>query len=87
MGRGEKDTSMERQSKSNNLTFWIILGAAVVVGAFFFSGNQSGLTYRSFANRSFPSLNAPGTWLNTNGNLSWDDLSGSVVWLEFSFLH
>jgi hypothetical protein len=48
-------------------------------------GGGSG--HASFLGQTPPSLEAGGTWLNSDTPLTIAGLAGSVVWLEFSFLH
>ena len=47
---------------------------------------SNGAAYGSFLGQVPPSLEAGGTWLNTDSPLTIQGLAGSVVWLEFSFL-
>jgi hypothetical protein len=66
-----------------------ILGGVGVLGgcdgAFQVGGGGSG--HASFLGQTPPSLEAGGTWLNSDAPLTIAGLAGSVVWLEFSFLH
>lgn len=48
---------------------------------------SNGTAYGSFLGQVPPSLEAGGTWFNTDSPLTIQGLAGSVVWLEFSFLH
>ena len=50
------------------------------------SFGPGGPAFGSFLGRTPPSLEAGGTWLNTEAPLTIAGLAGSVVWLEFSFL-
>ena len=50
------------------------------------SFGSGGPAFGSFLGRTPPSLEAGGTWLNTEAPLTIAGLAGSVVWLEFSFL-
>ena len=43
--------------------------------------------YGSFLGKTPPSLEGGGTWLNADSPLTIKGLAGSVVWLEFSFMH
>ena len=55
------------------------LAIALVVGYFMFP--------RGLAGKLPPVLAQDGVrWLNS-GPLTWDELRGDVVWLEFSFMH
>ena len=62
---------------------------AGMVGGVAGCGDSFGLggpAFGSFLGRTPPSLEAGGTWLNTEAPLTIAGLAGSVVWLEFSFL-
>jgi len=52
-----------------------------------FPVGPGGPAYGSFLGKTPPSLEAGGTWLNSDAPLTISGLAGSVVWLEFSFLH
>ena len=46
-----------------------------------------GAMHGSFLGETPPSLEAGGPWLNADKPLTVASLAGSVVWLEFSFMH
>ena len=52
-----------------------------------FPMGSGGSAFGSFLGETPPSLEAGGTWLNADAPLTISGLAGSVVWLEFSFLH
>ena len=55
-------------------------GAGISLGS-------GGAMYGSFLGKTPPSLEGGGTWLNADSPLTIKGLAGSVVWLEFSFMH
>jgi hypothetical protein len=86
-GAEKKGNRMEDPSKKSGLFFWLLIGAAVIAGAYFFRGGAQEGTFRSYAKGRFPSLASEGHWFNSDTPVTWDSLAGQVVWLEFSFLH
>ena len=62
------------------------VGGLVACGGGFETG-PGGAAYGSFLGKTPPSLEAGGTWLNADAPMTIPGLAGSVVWLEFSFLH
>ena len=72
-------------SQRSNTWFWLLFGLAAV-GMYFVAGRGDSGTFRSYQRGSLPAIDSQGTWLNS-APLSWDQLGGKVVWLEFSFIH
>jgi len=62
-----------------------MIGLVLLSASYFRNGD--GGSYPSYAGESLPPLKSSGTWLNSAAPITWDTLSGEVVWLEFSFLH
>ena len=77
---------MEAKKKSTGIVFWLVIAGLVLTGASYFRSGDGG-SYPSFAGGSLPPIQSSGTWLNSVAPITWDTLSGDVVWLEFSFLH
>ena len=48
---------------------------------------SGGKLYGSFLGKTPPPLESGGTWFNADAPLTIKGLAGSVVWLEFSFMH
>ena len=51
------------------------------------SRGPGGKLYGSFLGKTPPPLESGGTWFNADAPLTIKGLAGSVVWLEFSFMH